>query len=658
MAWINLRSKCMYVAFALLASNSVRAFAQTITLDAEDKGKIFQGLGAASAGASSRLLIDYPEPERGDILDYLFKPGYGAALQHLKVEVGSDVNSTDGSEPSHMRSATDKNYTRGYEWWLMEEAKKRNPEILLDILPWGSPGWVGDGQLYSDDMAKYMVDFIQGAQSVHHLHIDYVGAWNEKPYDGNYIKELARALKQANLDTKIVCCDAYPGLQYGEWAIVEGMKNDPELRNAVTAVGVHYPNQATPPTTPNSALESGKELWSSEDQPNPGGGPFLSRSWSVGGRVLAKQYISNYINLRMTKTEIWSPITSYYDSLAAPNSGLMYANTPWSGHYDVQSTIWVTAHTTQFAHPGWQYLDGASGKLGSDVSYVSFRSPDKKQWSIVLETIDAAKPTTMTFALKGGLATSTVHIWQTNDTRTFEEVSKVNTKDGTFTYTFEPGSLYSLTSTTGQGRHKATIPPSAAFPLPYREDFEKTDIGRSPRYLADQDGAFEVNTCEGRSGKCLIQQIERKPTPWFPLPNPFTLTGDIKWRDYAINVDVRVPKFGTATVMGRIESADVFQESSALNPAGYVFAVSADGNWQVSSTAFKKTDKVLASGNVGDLSNSWHHLRLAFRESRISADLDDKHLADLQDTDHTAGMIAIGSSWSKVAFSKLSVAPN
>jgi hypothetical protein len=91
------------------------ARAQVVILDGNDSGRIFQGLGAVSAGGSSRLLIDYPEPQRSEILDYLFKPGYGAALKHLKVEVGSDVNSTDGAEPSHMRTPTDHDYTRGYE---------------------------------------------------------------------------------------------------------------------------------------------------------------------------------------------------------------------------------------------------------------------------------------------------------------------------------------------------------------------------------------------------------------------------------------------------------------------------------------------------------------------------------------------------------------
>ncbi|MGB6302314.1 MAG: hypothetical protein WBF45_01085, partial [Acidobacteriaceae bacterium] len=80
---------------------------QAVTLDGANKGKIFEGIGALSAGASSRLLVDYPEPYRSQILDYLFKPYYGASLQHLKVEIGADVNSTDGSEPSSMRSRAD-----------------------------------------------------------------------------------------------------------------------------------------------------------------------------------------------------------------------------------------------------------------------------------------------------------------------------------------------------------------------------------------------------------------------------------------------------------------------------------------------------------------------------------------------------------------------
>lgn len=117
--------------------------AETVTIDGRGPGRTFEGLGGLSAGASSRLLIDYPEPQRSQLLDFLFKPNFGASLHHLKVEIGGDVNSTEGSEPSSARSREEfehpwrEYFDRGYEWWLMREAKKRNPKIYLDILQWG-----------------------------------------------------------------------------------------------------------------------------------------------------------------------------------------------------------------------------------------------------------------------------------------------------------------------------------------------------------------------------------------------------------------------------------------------------------------------------------------------------------------------------------------
>eukprot|EP01051_Picozoa_sp_SAG22_P024111 SAG22_NODE_6538_length_842_cov_0.709287_1_plen_144_part_00 len=48
----------------------------------------YRGHGMLSAGASSRLLMDYAEPHRSEILDVLFKPGYGASLDMLKIEIG------------------------------------------------------------------------------------------------------------------------------------------------------------------------------------------------------------------------------------------------------------------------------------------------------------------------------------------------------------------------------------------------------------------------------------------------------------------------------------------------------------------------------------------------------------------------------------------
>ena len=80
----------------------------------------FDGVGGISGGgATSRLLVEYPDEVQSEILDFLFLPNFGASLQILKVEIGSDAQSTDGSETSHMHSANDLNLHRGYEWWIL-----------------------------------------------------------------------------------------------------------------------------------------------------------------------------------------------------------------------------------------------------------------------------------------------------------------------------------------------------------------------------------------------------------------------------------------------------------------------------------------------------------------------------------------------------------
>ena len=650
------RAACVF-GVVLCLSGVANSQQTSVIIDGNSKGKVFDGLGAVSAGASSRLLIDYPEPQRSQILDYLFKPGYGAALQHLKVEIGADVNSTDGSEPSHMRSPSDHDSTRGYEWWLMVEAHKRNPNIILEILPWGAPGWVGKDSLYTPKMAEYVADFIRTAKRDYALDIAYTGAWNEKVYDIAYVKELRRQLDKNHLSTKIVCCDEYPGEGTGQWAIADELLKDPELAAAIQVIGVHYPIVDGKISTTDTARKTGKPLWSSEDQPNGGGGPFVNRDWPVGGRILAHLYTRNYLEGSLTSTEIWSPITSYYDNLAAPNSGLMYANTPWSGHYDVQGTIWATAHTTQFAQPGWQYLDSASGYLPEKGSYVVLRSPDRKNWTVILDTIDAKHPQTVSFRLAGGLVAKEVHIWETNNSRTFEHVADIKPPNGAFEYSFDPDSLYSLTTTTGQGKGTAQPPAPAPFPLPYEDDFEHTPLKHTPKYLSDQDGAFEVQPCNGRPRQCLEQMISDKPIPWGPLPDPFTLAGDAAWRDYSVAADVRFLSASAATVMGRVDSANVFEDGKARLPGGYVLRLEPGGAWELLSVEFKKPTVTLASGTARVDSNQWHHLELSFHSTNIVASLDSVHLATVESSAHTHGMFALGSEWDHVQFDNLRVSP-
>ena len=390
--------------FLVFAGNPVPAATPAITLDGSGTGRMFEGAGAISAGGASRLLIDYPEPYRGQILDYLFKPNYGASLQDLKVELGGDVNSTAGSEPSHMHISSDQNYERGFEWWLMEQAKLRNPNISLGILAWGAPGWIGNGQFFSQDAINYIVNYIQGAKTHHNLTIDYVGILDERAYDIYWIIQLKAALRAHGLTTKIVAADESSA------QIVQDMLAIPALMDAVDVVGFHYPR------LDGGTIPVNKPIWASED----GQAYTWNGNW-LGAAYLAQAYNRPYINSKITRHQVWSLVTSYYDMLMFPGSGQMYANTPWSGNYTVQPAIWATAHTNQFAGPGWQYIDSSCGFFGAG-SYVTVRKGS--DFSVIIENV-VGPDTPVTFNIVNGLSTGALHVWKSDQNTQFVQQADI-----------------------------------------------------------------------------------------------------------------------------------------------------------------------------------------------------------------------------------------
>ncbi len=80
---VHVLAASLYFAFAVSAS---------VIIDKSHVGDKYWGLGGLSGGgATSRLLPDYPEKQKAEILDLLFKPNYGASLHTLKVEIGGGI---------------------------------------------------------------------------------------------------------------------------------------------------------------------------------------------------------------------------------------------------------------------------------------------------------------------------------------------------------------------------------------------------------------------------------------------------------------------------------------------------------------------------------------------------------------------------------------
>ena len=295
-----------------------------VSLSGTDQGRAFEGVGAVSAGASSRLLIDYADPYRSDILDYLFKPKFGAGFQHLKVEIGGGENSTCGSEPTHARSREELNHPkdRGYELWLMKEARARQPGILLDCLPWTYPAWIKGP--FTQDATDWFVAFLDLARK-QQTPLDWVSAaWNERGSNRDWIVNSLRPTLDARGYQAVKLQapdDGRPWVEFDKYG------DDAAYQAVVKAAGYHYVvgrepwviDQPGRPAT-DKAKAFGKPLWDAEEWSQSG------KEWDGAGafyvaRILNKMYVRD----RITKTELWCPIAAFYPDLPWGGTGPMEA---------------------------------------------------------------------------------------------------------------------------------------------------------------------------------------------------------------------------------------------------------------------------------------------------------------------------------------------
>ncbi|HEV2371471.1 MAG TPA: RICIN domain-containing protein [Streptosporangiaceae bacterium] len=638
----------------------------SVTINGQGTGQVFGGVGAISGGGgNTRLLIDYPEPYRSQILDYLFKPGYGAALQILKVEVGGDADSTDGSESSieHTRGSVDCN--SGYEWWLMEQAKARNPDIKLYGLAWGAPGWIGNGNFWSTDMTNYLLAWLNCAKS-HGLTVNYLGGWNENGWVGSWFVKLRKALDAAGYpQVQLVAADN------AGWAVAKSLASNAAFDKATAIIGSHYPcggdgSPAYKCTTTSTARGLGKPLWASENG---------SQDFNSGAPAMIRAITRGYLDAKMTAYINWPVVAAIPANLPWETMGLLQANQPWSGNYTPGEQLWTAAQVTQFTQPGWSFIDGASGYLGGNRahgSYVTLQSPGSTAYSMVAETTTATSPQTLDISVTGGLPTSTVHVWSTNlasanPSDYFAHAPDITPSSGHYSLTLKPGYIYTLSTTTGQAKGTATSPPPASFALPYTDDISHMSYpaASEPPYLADQDGAFEVQPClGGRSGNCLQQMSPAVPIEWAShTGTPYTVIGDGSWANYTISADFLLHQPGSADLLGRFQGRDYYQIGHA---AAYYLRIDDRGNWSILKNTTGGTVTTLDSGTVPALGlGTWHHFSLSCQGSTITAAVDGKTVGSASDSSYASGLAGLGvgvgdtsdSGWLTDQFDNLRITP-
>jgi galactosylceramidase len=638
------------------------AVAQVVELNGDAGDKRFDGIGVVDGGgATSVLLKDYPEPQRSQILDLVYKPKFGASVSALLVEIPGDGNATQGSMPSHMHTRVDLNYSRGYTWWILREAKKRNPDLTLDGTAWAAPGWLGNGNFWSQDMADYYVKWLQGLRSVYGLEFDAIGCHNEKGVNYDFAKML-RASLDANGFQK-VRIHAFDNWPANKFDFVKDMVTNEKLRDAIGILSAHtLVKVPASPEVQQMAAQMNKPIWNTEEH-------VYLKGFDCAISIV-KAFNENFIRSGATKIVNWYGIAGVYPMEPySEDPAMLLARSPWSGHYEVREALWGYAHYGQFTKVGWQYLNGGCGDLAGSGSFVTLKSPGS-DYSVIIETKGATSPQQIHFQIGGGLSGKELCVWRSNAKEQFVQQTGIKPVNGGFEITLEPDSIYSLSTTTGQQKGSFdNMPADKSFPFPYYETFDEysdpKQYGDLPRYTADMADAFEIVDRPDNKGKCLQQVVPVPTISWAPDWQPYTILGDDQWQDYDVSVDVYLNPGDSAAVMGRVNNVG---SGYGFIPKGYFLQLGDDGRCRLVIVRGKKDKKktlgdaeqqaLIKAGKAGDDSeggekelgavqlpdigpNQWHNLKLRFDGTAITGFVDDKPVLTATDTLYIRGMAGL-----------------
>ena len=646
-----------------ITQSSAGAAVQVVQLQGDAGGKRFDGIGVVNGGgATSVLLKDYPEPQRSQILDLVYKPKFGASVSALLVEIPGDGNSTQGSMPSHMHTRDDLDYTRGYTWWILREAKKRNPNLTLDGAAWSAPGWIGGGKFWSQDAVDYYVKWLQGLRDVYGLEFTALGCRNEKGVNFEFAKML-RSTLDANGFAK-VRLHAFDNWPDDKFNFVAQLLSDDKLRESIDIIGVHVlygkPNGHASKEVRAMAAQMGKPIWNTEDHVYKKGFDCTIS--------LVECFNDNFIHSGATKIVNWYDIAGVYPiEPYAEDPATVLAHWPWSGHYEIREALWGYAHYGQFTEVGWEYLNGGCGGLAGGGTFVTMKSPGN-DYSLIIETKGATGPQPVRFEIGGGLSAKELCVWRSNAQEQFVQQAAIKPTDGVFTITLDADSIYSLSTTTGQQKGTfANSPAARPFPFPYRETFEQYSDpkawGHLPRYFADIADVFECVERPDKKGLCLRQVVPVPTISWAPDWQPYTILGDEKWDDYEVSVDVFLNAGDTAGVMGRINHVGT---GYGFIPKGYFFQMSDNGRCQLVVVRGKKDkkkpvgdaeqqrliavgknegeggEKVLAEVQLHNLQpNQWHKLTLRLQGSTLTGLVDEREVLTATDSLYSHGMAGL-----------------
>ena len=655
---------------------------------------LYRGVGMVSGNNSSRLLLDYKNenPEAyWEIMNYIFGK-QGLEIAHLKLEMGSDVNSSSGTEPSVMRTEDEKaDVTRGAGYQLAADAKSINPDLTLDMLWWSEPLWVSNSTDVYAARYKWYKQTLDAAYETYGLKFDYVSATqNERGRDNDWIKYLSEHLRSETdcpydySAIKIVAGEEVCTWQAASEMLKKLKDGDTSLSDCIDVLGSHYTSSSNEHAQ-TLAREYGKELWFSE-----GSTPmtYAEGTWRFdegnsgltginGALDIANRFLSMYPQGVMTLCQFQPVIAGYYDGVCYCQKQFINACYPWSGYYTLDSGFYMMLQFTQFLDKGWSYIDGAcyaDGVPGGDghaivdakYSYITLCSPDQSDYTTVI-TNTTAEPITYQFTVSDlDAAGKDINLWETRgpdggayNENYFKNIGKLTPEesDGTYSYsiTVKPYSILTASTIelTPAEYHQSEPEQRTILELPYTDDYEYADYpenylssrGNAPRYTTDEGGAFEVEN------GVLVQQItaDLKAKDWGWTPDPTTNFGDDRWYNYSVSADVI---FAPAEDKGaNYAGVGLRYNQGHMGASGYWLKLTESGSWSL-----WKNSKVLEEGSCTADTSAAVDLKIQAVNDNVICWVNGEQVCDYtagEVSSLSAGRAALYSSYNRNGFDNL-----
>ena len=640
--------------------------------------KLWRGAGMVSGNKSSRLLLDYKadHPDKYyEILDHIFGEN-GVGVNHLKLEMGSDINSTSGTEPCIMRYENEiPDVTRGSGFQLDADVKKRDPAVTLDMLYWSEPAWVTKSEDVYAARYKWYKETLKAAYNTYGLKFDYVSlSRNERDIEPEWINYAARRLKNETdcpydfSAIKIVAAD-----EDNAWWIAEIMADDEEVRNAVDIVGSHYTSHSTEKAK-HMSDKYGKELWFSEGSPPMSYSEGTSRfdgsglSGINGVLDIANRIVAMYPCGGMNLYEYQPVVSAYYDGVTFCHKALINAAEPWSGYYSLESGYYMSLHFSRFFQKGWSFIDSAcynDSKVGGDghalvdtvYSFMTACNPETGDYSTVIVN-STDKEITYEFETNSEKA---VKVWETRgpdnsgyDENYFRRIAGIipekSADSFAYSVTVKPFSMITVSTLDTYEEQRAKYI-SEVLSLPYSDDFSYEDAfissrGGAPKYTTDLGGAFEVE--KGR----LVQKItpETKAMEWGGTPDPTTSFGDDRWYNYTVSADVMLTKSDKPDE--NYIGAGLRYSLACIGASGYSLIVFENCTWNL-----RRNNDIVMSGEVEFNPYERNTISISVEDENVKAYINGKLVAEYSDSVIlSAGRAALYSSYNQNVFTCVSAA--